>query len=162
MEGQASRDPSLALDRSSRAAELITTNPAEAEGLLRKALTADIFCGPAHNNLGILFLKEGDFYEAAQEFEWARKLMPGNPTPRVNLALTLDRAGQDTEAIVAYESALAVAPEYLPAIQGLVALERRLGVRGEAVSERLRSVQLRSRDVRWREWAEKELLHSRR
>ena len=76
-----------------QAAEIIETDPERAEQLLREALTHDLFFGPAHNNLGVLHLKRGKLYEAAGEFEWARKLMPGHPDPRVNLALTLERAG---------------------------------------------------------------------
>jgi hypothetical protein len=50
-----------------------------------EALSADLFFGLAHNNLGVLYLKEDKLYEAANEFEWARKLMPGHPDPRMNL-----------------------------------------------------------------------------
>lgn len=52
-----------------------------------------MFNGPAHNNLGVLFLERGQLCKAANEFEWTRKLLPGHPDPRVNLALTLERAG---------------------------------------------------------------------
>jgi Tfp pilus assembly protein PilF len=76
------------------AADLIEGDPVEAEKLLREALTKDLYCGPAHNNLGVLYLKEEKLYEAANEFEWAKKLMPGHPDPRVNLALVLERAGK--------------------------------------------------------------------
>ena len=65
------------------AAEIIGSDPEGAEKLLREALTSDLFFGPAHNNLGVLHLKRGELYEAASEFEWARKLMPGHPDPRI-------------------------------------------------------------------------------
>jgi len=35
-------------------AGLIDSDPAKAAELLREALTADLFFGPAHNNLGVL------------------------------------------------------------------------------------------------------------
>src|SRR5690606_18421628 len=96
-----------------RGADLIQSDPAEAEVLLREALTKDLFFGPAHNNLGVVYLAQGKLYEAANEFEWARKLLPGNPDPRINLALCMERAGRTEEARQAYDSALEVAPESL-------------------------------------------------
>ena len=32
-----------------------------------------------HGNLGVLYLNRGELYEAASEFEWARRLLPGHP-----------------------------------------------------------------------------------
>lgn len=151
------RMPAEALRLSKEAGSLLDSDEEAAEGMLREALGLDLFCGPAHNNLGVLFLKRGDLYEAAQEFEWARKLLPGNPDPRVNLAITLERAGQTAEAIEAYQAALAAAPEYLPAVQGLASLRWREG--REAVdSAQLRLIRSRSSDERWRRWAGERLV----
>jgi Flp pilus assembly protein TadD len=102
------RDTVRAQGLNAHAADVIAAAPEEAEELLREALGADLFFGPAHNNLGVLYLEQGKLYEAAGEFEWARKLMPGHPDPRMNLALTLERAGQTEEAIRTYETALEV------------------------------------------------------
>jgi Flp pilus assembly protein TadD len=52
------------------------SEPEKAERLLREALTADLWHGPAHNDLGVIHLRRNELYEAASEFEWARKLMP--------------------------------------------------------------------------------------
>ena len=71
---------------------------AKAEALLREALTADLFHAKAHHNVGVLLLARGDLYGAAHEFEWARKLLPGHPEPRLNLALTLESAGRTRDA----------------------------------------------------------------
>lgn len=135
------------------AADLVDGNPVEAETLLRQALTADLYCGPAHNNLGVLYLKEGKLYEAASEFEWAKKLMPGHPDPRVNLALVLERAGRLDDARTNYESALKEYPEYLPAIQGLASLTLRSGRADERLATWLETVALNSHESGWREWA---------
>jgi len=113
------RETTKAEKLSREAADLIESNPEKAEALLREALTADLFYGPAHNNLGVVFLKQERLYEAAQEFEWARKLLPGNPDPRLNLALVMETAGRFDDAFEAYEAALAVAPEHVPTLQGL-------------------------------------------
>ncbi len=125
---------------------------AEVEKLLREALAADLYCGPAHNNLGVLFLRKGLVYEAAEEFEWARKLMPGHPDPRVNLALALETAGRDREAIDAYDSALAVYEGYLPALQGRSRLQIATGRTDEETLAALDEIALRGTRP-WREWA---------
>jgi Tfp pilus assembly protein PilF len=135
------------------AAELIDANPAEAETLLRDALTKDLYCGPAHNNLGVLYLNEQKLYEAANEFEWAKKLMPGHPDPRVNLALVLERAGRLDDAKANYESALKEYPEYLPAIQGLARLTVKSGRTDERLAHWLQVVALSSDEPTWRDWA---------
>ena len=150
---EAERDTVRATELSNQAAELLLSDPRRAKQLLREALTADLFFGPAHNNLGVLYLKEGKLYEAAQEFEWARKLLPGHPDPRVNLALTLERAGQVDEALTAYSAAIELYPGYLPAIQGLAC---RL-VQEDREDERLRAwlerIALESESAEWRDWA---------
>ena len=69
-EAQRSTTKAEALNR--EAADMMASDATRAEALLREALTADIFFGPAHNNLGVLFLQRGELFEAANEFEWAR------------------------------------------------------------------------------------------
>ena len=155
--GAGQRNALLAQELSGRAAAMLEESPREAEELLREALTADIFFGPAHNNLGVIHLQRGDLYEAALEFEWARKLMPGHPDPRVNLALTLEEAGQFDEALASYRSALEVHPGYLPAIQASASLSCREGRIGDETLEQIRVLSLRGESERWREWARKEL-----
>ncbi len=58
----------------------------------------------------MLFLNQEWLYEAANEFEWVRKLMPGQPDPRVNQALALGTAGRTGGALASYASALEVWP----------------------------------------------------
>jgi len=135
------------------AADLMAANPAKAELLLREALDADLFFGPAHNNLGVLFLKRDYLYEAANEFEWARKLMPGHPDPRFNLAMTLEQAGQVDEALASYSAALEVYDGFLPAIQGLASLTLKSGRGDERMREWLEQIALRSTDPSWTTWA---------
>jgi Tfp pilus assembly protein PilF len=129
--GEQRRDVARALELNGQAADMLQSDPEGAEALLREALTADLFCAPAHNNLGVVFLEQGKLYEAASEFEWARKLLPGHPDPRVNLALVLETAGKTDEALASYEAALEVQPGYLPAIQGAASLVVREGRKDE-------------------------------
>ena len=147
------RDTSAAEALNREAAELLTSQPAAAEALLREALTRDLFFGPAHNNLGVLHLQRGEFYEAASEFEWARKLMPGNADPRINLAITLERAGRAAEAMDAYKAALEVQPGSVVAMQGAAVLAVRAGKSVPALEGWLREIAMNGESAQWREWA---------
>lgn len=137
------------------------SDPASAEALLRNALTHDLFFGPAHNNLGVLHLKRGELYEAANEFEWARKLLPGNADPRINLAITLERAGRSGEALTEYENALEVQPGSVAAMQGAALIAVRDGSRDARLDAWLREIALRGEDAQWREWANQQRIATR-
>jgi len=93
---ETARNPLEAQRLTAEAASIMQDDPTRAESILRQALAADLFHGPAHNNLGVLMLNSSPprLYEAAHEFEWAGKLMPGHPDPRHNLAMTLEAAAQ--------------------------------------------------------------------
>ncbi len=135
------------------AVEYTDRDPAKAETLLREALAADLYHGPAHNNLGVVLLKRGDLYAAAAEFEWARKLMPGYPDPRLNLALGLDRAGQVDGAIDAARAALEAAPEHVPSLVALASLQLRHDRTDEHTGEVLAQIAGKTDRADWREWA---------
>ena len=128
-------------------------DPAQAEALLRDALTADLFHAEAHDNLGVLLLARGDLYGAAHEFEWARKLLPGHPEPRLNLALTLERAGQAQAAESSYAAALDVHPGYMPALQGAARLAVAEGRPSAALPQWLAEIALGGETEAWRAWA---------
>jgi tetratricopeptide (TPR) repeat protein len=134
-------------------ADAIATDLPKAEALLREALTKDLFYGPAHNNLGVVFLKQHRLYEAANEFEWARKLLPDSPDPRVNLALVMEQAGRGNDAFRAYEAALEVAPDCLAAIQGAAVCAVRHGRDDSRIDGWLQTIQLRGESLDWRTWA---------
>lgn len=151
------RDSARAEALNREAAELLDSDPERAEQLLREALTADLFFGPAHNNLGVLFLERGKLYEAASEFEWARKLLPGHPDPRVNLALALESAGKTAEALAAYDAALEVYPGYLPALMGAASLTLRSCREEGRMHEWLETIAFRAEEEHWRDWARERL-----
>lgn len=158
---EGARDPVLAERLNREAAAYIDTDEEKAERLLRRALEADLFFGPAHNNLGVLHLRHGRLYEAAHEFEWARKLMPGHPDPRVNLALTLEQAGRAEEAINTYAAALEARPDHLPAIQAMARCQLRYNRSDDRTEPMLRTIAMRSDDEQWRQWARLQLLRFR-
>lgn len=138
-------------------AELSNDSLHRAEKLLRQALSADLYHGPAHNDLGVVYLKKGQLYEAAGEFEWARKLLPGHPDPRLNLALTLERAGRIDDAMKSYASALEVYPGHLPTIQALTRIQLRHGKPDDQTIDRLKTIALEGSSPIWREWARSQL-----
>ncbi|MFG0318446.1 MAG: tetratricopeptide repeat protein [Planctomycetota bacterium JB042] len=123
-----------------------------AERLLAEAIGEDLWYGPAHNNLGVVHLKRGDLYEAAHEFEAARKLMPGHPDPRMNLGIALERAARVDEAIAAYAAALEVYSDHLPAMQAMARLQVSAGRVDERTEGLLREIAMRG-DATWRDWA---------
>ncbi len=151
------RDSTLAQRLNEEASKLMDSDPDKAEELLRKSLAADLYCGPAHNNLGVLYLRRGELYPAAGEFEWARKLMPGHPDPRMNLAMTLESAGRTDEALAAYGTALEVAPEHIAAMQAMTSLQLRTGKADDRTPGMLREIALRGDDESWRSWAQGQL-----
>jgi tetratricopeptide (TPR) repeat protein len=150
------RNGDLARRLTQEAAGLMDTDPERAEALLREALNADLYHGPAHNNLGVIFLGRGDLYAAAGEFEWSRKLMPGHPDPRMTLALTLERAGRIDEAIGAYRTALEVYPGHIPSMQALASAQMRHGRADGGTLEMLEEISLRGESEGWRSWARRQ------
>ncbi len=138
------------------ASRIMATDPERAEGMLREALAADAFHGPAHNNLGVLLLERGRLAEAAQSLERARQLTPQHPDPRVNLGIALERAGRVDAAIEAYEAALEVHPDFLPAKQALARCQLRYGRADDRTRGLLEAIAL-SGEEEWRAWARMQL-----
>jgi len=147
------RDTQKADTLNRQAAPLIHESPMRAETLLREALDADLYFGPAHNNLGVVYLHQDKLYEAAGEFEWARRLMPEHAEPRTNLALTLQKAGRFDDAVESYNSALAVNPNHVRSMQGLTRLQLRHDRADEATLEMLEVIAMRGETPQWRDWA---------
>jgi Tfp pilus assembly protein PilF len=151
------RSPLTAERLTIEAADLMQSDPVRAEALLRDALAADLYYGPAHNNLGVLYLQRGELYEAAHEFEWARKLMPGHPDPRMNLALTLETAGRIDDALETYATALEVYPDHTPTIQAITRCQLRHARLDERTAQWLDHIALNGETETWRDWAQLQL-----
>lgn len=151
------RNTERAQQLAARAVDRMEDDPEAAAELFRDALAADLYHGPSHNNLGVLLLERGELYEAANEFEWARRLMPGHPDPRMNLALTLEKAGRTDDAITQYRRALEVHPGHRPTVQALTRLEVRAGRTTDETLDRLRVLSLEGENTRWRAWAQEQL-----
>ena len=141
-----------------QAVATIASDPEQAKTLLREALGFDLYHGAAHNNLGVLMLGEGRLYDAAEEFEWARKLMPGHPEPRVNLAITLERGGKHGDAIDAARTALEIRPGHIGALQTLTYIQIREGMTDKSTMGYLDAIVCRADDAVWRDWAARQRL----
>ena len=136
---------------------ILDSDPEAAEKQLREVLGWDLYHGAAHNNLGVLLLKKGKLYDSAEEFEWARKLMPGHPEPRVNLAIALERGGKSVQAVEAAETALEIVPGNLPAMQMVAYIRIRDGAQTAVTKEQLRTIISRTESPEWRDWARRRL-----
>jgi len=150
------RNQQLAAELTSQATAILGKDPVKAEQLLRLALQADLYYGPSHNNLGVLHLQRDELYEAAEEFDWARRLMPGHPDPRINLGLALERGGKIDDALEAYASALEVYSNHLPAIQALARCQVRHLQRDEQTEGFLTEIVYRG-SPEWKRWATTQL-----
>jgi Tfp pilus assembly protein PilF len=159
---EADRNTGRAEQLTRDAVALLDGDPVEAERILREAIAWDIYHGPAHNNLGVLCLRRGRLYEAANEFEWARKTMPGHPDPRFNLALTFERAGRTDEALAMYGTALEVYDGHIASVQAIARLQVKRGRADARTREFLDEIALRGESERWREWAKLKLAGSGR
>jgi tetratricopeptide (TPR) repeat protein len=138
----------------------------EAAQAFQRALEADKTYGPAHNNLGKVYLRKFEYNAAKDEFQAAIEYMPNHPAPRNNLGLALEKAwvadrhlSSIDEAIACYEKAVALAPE---SIEYAANLARALDRRGDR-TDKLRHLLLRivREDTRqhWKSWARMRLVH---
>jgi tetratricopeptide (TPR) repeat protein len=155
-------NPKRAHALATEALGVIESNPARAEDLLRAALKADPYDGPAHNDLGVLFLRQSRLYEAATEFEAARKLMPGSPDPRLNLGLTFERAGLYERAFTAYDAALEAWPAHIRTIEAIARLTLRTGRTSDRLPGMLEDIALRGETSNWRSWAKEQMSRLKR
>jgi len=79
--------------------------------------------------------------------------MPGHPDPRMNLAITLERAGRVDEALTAYASALEVYEGHMPTLEAMTRLRVKAGRVDDKTMSMLREIALKGDSQRWREWA---------
>ena len=107
------------------------------ETLFRKTLALNPGSAFVRNNLGVILMSSGREPEAAQEFDAAVRLSPGNPDYHVNLGLALAQMpGRLPDAIAEYQKALRADPNLYAARLNLgLALMSVPGRRDEAIAE---------------------------
>ena len=148
------RDTETARRENGRALALVEQGKLdEAEKVLKAALVADLFFGPAHNNLGVVYHRKEQYYLAAWEFQYAAKLMPHSPEPRNNLGLVYESVGRLAEAEPWFDQALALQPDNPALLGNLTRLRVRAGQMDEKTRRLLADLALKATDPQWAKWA---------
>jgi Tfp pilus assembly protein PilF len=141
-----------------RALELLGRGQLDgAEAELRDALKADLMAGPAHNNLGVVFFRQRKLYQAAWEFQYAVKLLPGQAEPRNNLGMVFETVGKLDEATKWYEEAYKLEPETVEVIGNLARVYVRTQRKDDKTRQLLGEVVLRDERPEWVAWARDQL-----
>lgn len=129
----------------------------DAASTLQRALSADVMCGPAHNNLGKVYYRQGKLYLAAWEFRYAVKLMPNQPEPKNNLGLVFEAAGKFDEAVDSYGQAMGLEPDNPQIVGNLARARVRRGDKNEAVRSLLSKLVSTDARPEWVNWAKERL-----
>lgn len=129
----------------------------DAETQFKEALVADVFFGPAHNNLGSVYYKQKKYYLAAWEFQYAAKLMPNHAEPKNNLALVLETAGKPAQATKYYEQALEIQPDNPKIIANLAKLYVKQKQFSPQTRELLNEIILKDTRSEWTAWAKEQI-----
>jgi Tfp pilus assembly protein PilF len=129
----------------------------QAETEFKDALAADLFFGPAHNNLGTLYYRQEKYYLAAWEFQFAAKLMPNRAQPRNNLGLVFEAVGRLDDAAKWYDEALALEPESIESAGNLARIYVRRNRKDEKTRQLLQEVVMKDSRPEWIAWAKDHL-----
>ena len=148
------RDPETARRQNTEAVGEIEAGDLDAtQKTLTEALTADPFFGPAHNNLGAVYLQQKKFYLAAWEFQYAVKLMPYSAEPKTNLGLVYETVGRTDEAEKWYDAALTLEPDNPEIIGDLARTLVRARRTDEKTYRLLQDLVLKETRPDWAQWA---------
>lgn len=112
--------------------ELAQGKSEAALGHLEQAVGADPTLFAARLDLGIELFGQGRYSEAQEELRAAAELERSDPLPWFYLGLLYDALGQEKEALLAYDEALARDPEHRASLYNKAALLERLGRAEEA------------------------------
>jgi hypothetical protein len=129
----------------------------KAEEHLEKALVADVTYGPAHNTLGMLYLRQRKLYLAAWEFEYAQRLMPDRFEPLYNLGLVYEAADKLDRAIEFYSMAFSISPRTPEVLESLARARLRNGETVANVRPLLKEIIFYESRPVWVCWAKERL-----
>lgn len=121
-----------------------------------RALSADIEFGPAHNNLGKVYYQQRQWYRAAWEFEYARKLLPRHAEPRNNLGLVLEASGELDRAVEQYREAVTLDSAVIAYKANLVRALVRRGDKTDEVRALLDELLTSETRPDWLTWARRQ------
>lgn len=157
--GDPRRDTELAGMLNARAVQLISQGClAEAEVVLKDALAADLFHGPAHNNLGVVHFQQQKFYLAAWQFQYAARIMPAKAEPKNNLGLVFEAVGRLREAGEQFEQALALDPDNPEIIGNLAKTRIATNRKDEFTRQLLTDLVMKDSRPEWNAWARERLV----
>jgi tetratricopeptide (TPR) repeat protein len=103
------------------------------EGLLRDTIAKNPAAWPAHNDVGAILARRGDFPAAAKEFKAVLRENANAPEALANLALCDSMQGRYAEAVAGYRAALRLKPDSAAAHEGLANALENLGENTEAI-----------------------------
>jgi Flp pilus assembly protein TadD len=113
-----------------------------------KALALDKTSAAAHNGLGILYLRAGEWNKAQEQFEAACRLPPTLPEAHTNLGVVLSQLGKLDEAAREHRRAIELAPQLVDAYGNLGQVEIGRGDYARAAECYRNVLRLRPGDVR--------------
>ncbi len=129
----------------------------KAEFKFEEAIRVDKQFGPAHNNLGLVFYHQHDFFEAGRAFEAAHEHMPDSPEPLNNLGLLMETVARPDDAIDYYQQAHEMDPTCAEYLGNLLRARIRMQQIDEELLSQLHSLLLYERRIEWQDWAREQL-----
>ena len=156
--GDPNRDTDAARAHNVKATELLDEGELDkAEAQLKAALASDLMFGPAHNNLGTVYMQQKKYYLAAWEYQYAIKLMPNTAVPRNNLGLVFEAVGRLGEAEENFEQARAIEPDNVEYLCNLARVLVRTNHKDDRTRQLLSDIVLKDTRPQWTSWARERL-----
>jgi Tfp pilus assembly protein PilF len=125
----------------------------QAEEVFKQGLEWDMECGPIHNNLGVLYFNQSDFYHAALEFQCAVKLMPKNAMAANNMGLVYEKAAQWDKAVEWYKTAVNLWPDSPEIMGNLARAQIKRGDKDQDLLQMLERLAVEDQRSDWSSWA---------
>lgn len=123
----------------------------EALDLSQRAVSLDPNHAGAWNNLGAILMKRENYRDAMEAFGHAAKLLPNDPRPYQNMAVSLHEAGYAKEALDYFGLSLERDPYWLPSLRGAVKCAQELNIANENVQSQIRRGLMIESDPAWRQ-----------
>jgi tetratricopeptide (TPR) repeat protein len=129
----------------------------KAESYFKQAIQMDSENGAAHNNLGLVYFYQHDFYQAAGAFEAASEYLPEDPAPVNNLGLIMEMVARPDDAINYYWQAHSMDPTNPEYLGNLVRARVRAKHCDEELLQQLHDLLLYEKRLPWQDWAREQL-----
>ncbi len=129
----------------------------KAELCFKEAIQMDSENGAAHNNLGLVYFYQHDFYQAAGAFETASEYLPEDPAPLNNLGLIMEMVARPDDALNYYWQAHAIDPTNPEYLGNLVRARVRAKHSDDELRQQLHDLLLYEKRLPWQDWAREQL-----